>query len=87
MTLDALLIALQITVPSALFGAVIVGGASPAVAHWLGRRRRPFRVGGRRRPVAPAAKAEPTPVDFAIIPAGTRAAGPYRVATRERRAA
>ena len=55
MTFDSFLTMLQILIPSALFGVLMLGGASPSVARWLGRRRRPLRFGRRRSPVLPPA--------------------------------
>ncbi len=44
-------IGLLLMLPWVLFGTVLFGAASSAVGRWLGRRRRPYRVGIRRRPV------------------------------------
>jgi hypothetical protein len=75
---------LQIVIPSALFGALFLGGASSSVARWLGRPRRPFRLGRRRgiplRPATRLAGLVPVQVTSTRI-AGTRrpgAAGPDR---------
>ena len=51
MSIQNLLVALQVIVPSALFGAVILAAASSGLARLLGLRRRPFRLGTRSRSV------------------------------------
>ncbi len=61
---------LQIALPSAVFGAVVIGGASSTLARWFRARRRPFRLGRRNRAVTPL----PAP-DFSHAPARTLAVG------------
>jgi len=61
---------LQIAVPSGLFGAVVIGGASSTLARWFRLRRRPFRLARRPRAAVPR-RAH----DFSQSPARTLAVG------------
>lgn len=87
MTADSFPTILQILIPSALFGALFLGGASPSVARWLGWRRRPFRLGYRRgslpRPAARMGGLVPVEVSSART-TGARRRSP---ASQDRRAA
>ncbi len=47
MTADNVWTVLQIVVPFAAFGTLLIGGASSTVSRWFGRTRRP--LGSRRR--------------------------------------
>lgn len=87
MTADALLTVLQVLIPSALFGALILAGASSSVARWLGLRRRPFRLGSRRISLP-----RPAPRMGALVPVqvsseGTTGARRRGAAGPDRRAA
>ena len=73
MTADTVLTMLQIVIPFALFGALMVGGASPSVARWLGRPRRPFRFA--RRPDALARPAAGVRVVVPVEVSSGRLAG------------
>ncbi len=87
MIADSFLTILQILIPSALFGALFLGGASPSVARWLGWRRRPFRFGHQRgslpRPAARIGGLVPVEVSSGGI-TGARRRSP---ASPDRRAA
>ncbi len=87
MTANALLTVLQILIPSALFGALILGGASSSVARWLGLRRRPFRLGSRRISLPRAAPRMGTLVPVQVTSEGIAAGRRRSPAGPDRRAA
>lgn len=76
MTADTLGTMFQIAIPFALFGLVLIGGASSTVARWLGRGRRPFRSRKGIRPPIAAANAHAVAAPMSIMPAPAAARPP-----------
>jgi hypothetical protein len=65
---------LLLTTPWILFGVVLLGAASSTVGSWLGRRRRPYRVGGRPQASAFQARVKADGVALQVVTAGTATA-------------
>ena len=74
MTTDTVWTALQIAVPFAAFGALLIGGASSSVGRWLGRGRRPLGIRKGSRPLIAAARARAAAGSVRLAPAGPAAA-------------
>ncbi len=58
MSVYGVVIGLLLASPWILLGMVILGAASSSVARWLGRRRRPYRIGTYRQPMPRPATVE-----------------------------
>ena len=91
MTTDTVWTALQIAVPFAAFGVLLIGGASSTVGRWLGRGRRPFGNRKGSRPLLSAVHAHSAEASMSLVPAGPAAAAPHvpvkRAQAEARRAA
>lgn len=59
MATHSLFVSLQVILPTAAFGAVILAAGSRRLARLLGLRRRPFRVGKRHRSIPSVGKGAP----------------------------
>ncbi len=70
MSVYIVVVGLLLTTPWVLFGVVIIGAASSALGRWLGRPRRPYRVGTRRQPTPLRAKDEVGQSPVRIVEAG-----------------
>ena len=78
MNVYGIVVGLLLTIPWILFGIVVLGAASSAVGRWLGRRRRPYRVGRSERPIPSQAKGEVDEVPKRVMTAGTSLARSQR---------
>ncbi len=79
MSVYGVVMGLVLITPWILFGVVMLGAASSTVARWLGRRRRPFRMGGRPQATASQAPAEGDGAALKVVTAGTATAGSVRL--------